>query len=73
MATEKNTIMGWLDRRLPVTENLERHLTKHPVPKKVNFFYLFGALLMVVFVVQVITGIWSVSYTHLTLPTRLSV
>ena len=58
MATEKNTIMGWLDRRLPVTENLERHLTKHPVPKKVNFFYLFGALLMVVFVVQVITGIW---------------
>ena len=38
MATEKNTIMGWLDRRLPVTENLERHLTKHPVPKKVNFF-----------------------------------
>ena len=58
MATEKNTIMGWLDRRLPVTENLERHLTKHPVPKKVNFFYLFGALLMVVFMVQVITGIW---------------
>ena len=57
MATEKNTIMGWLDRRLPVTENLERHLTKHPVPKKVNFFYLFGALLMVVFMVQVITGI----------------
>ena len=58
MGTEKNTIMEWLDRRLPVTENLERHLTKHPVPKKVNFFYLFGALLMVVFMVQVITGIW---------------
>ena len=34
MATEKNSIMGWVDRRLPVTENLERHLTKHPVPKK---------------------------------------
>ena len=40
MASEKNTIMGWVDRRLPVTENLERHLTKHPVPKKVNFFLL---------------------------------
>ena len=58
MASEKNTIMGWVDRRLPVTENLERHLTKHPVPKKVNFFYLFGALLMVVFMIQVVTGIW---------------
>ena len=46
MASEKSTVMGWIDRRLPVTENLERHLTKHPVPKKVNFFYLFGALLM---------------------------
>ena len=56
--SNKNTIMGWVDRRLPVTENLERHLTKHPVPKKVNFFYLFGALLMVVFMIQVITGIW---------------
>ena len=58
MASEKSTVMGWIDRRLPVTENLERHLTKHPVPKKVNFFYLFGALLMVVFMIQVVTGIW---------------
>ena len=54
----KNSLMSWIDRRLPVTENLERHLTKHPVPSKVNFFYLFGALLMVVFMIQVITGIW---------------
>ena len=54
----KNSLMTWIDRRLPVTENLERHLTKHPVPSKVNFFYLFGALLMVVFMIQVITGIW---------------
>ena len=53
-----NSLMSWIDRRFPVTENLERHLTKHPVPKKVNFYYLFGALLMVVFMIQVITGIW---------------
>ena len=38
MSDKKNSFMSWLDRRLPVTENLERHLTKHPVPKKVNFF-----------------------------------
>ena len=53
-----SSMMSWIDRRFPVTENLERHLTKHPVPKKVNFYYLFGALLMVVFMIQVITGIW---------------
>ena len=69
-----SSVMSWVDRRFPVTENLERHLTKHPVPKKVNFYYLFGALLMVVFMIQVITGIWlmmfytnteAVSYKHL--------
>ena len=41
MASEKNTIMSWVDRRLPVTENLERHLTKHPVPKKMKFLLSF--------------------------------
>ena len=58
MNKQNNSFMSWLDKRFPVTENLERHLTKHPVPKKVNFFYIFGALLMVIFMVQVITGIW---------------
>ena len=58
MSKQNNSLMSWLDKRFPVTENLERHLTKHPVPKKVNFFYIFGALLMVIFMVQVITGIW---------------
>jgi len=45
MASEKNTIMGWVDRRLPVTENLERHLTKHPVPKKSKFFLSFWSII----------------------------
>jgi len=58
MNKQNNSFMSWLDKRFPVTENLERHLTKHPVLKKVNFFYIFGALLMVIFMVQVITGIW---------------
>ena len=53
-----SSLISWVDKRLPLTENLERHLTKHPVPKKVNFFYIFGALLMVIFMIQVVTGIW---------------
>ena len=36
-----SSLISWVDKRLPLTENLERHLTKHPVPKKVNFFYIF--------------------------------
>tara|TARA_B100000029_G_scaffold508084_2_gene594150 strand:+ start:19981 stop:21186 length:1206 start_codon:yes stop_codon:yes gene_type:complete len=51
-------IFNWLNDRLPIVNTFERHLSKHPVPKKVNFWYLFGALAMVVLVVQILSGIW---------------
>ena len=31
---------------------------KHPVPKKVNFWYMFGALASVVLIIQIVSGIW---------------
>lgn len=48
----------WIDRRLPVSNTFQRHLSKHPVPSWVNFWYLFGALTMAVFIIQIATGIW---------------
>ena len=39
-------------------KTFERHLSKHPVPKKVNFWYLFGALASIVLILQIVTGIW---------------
>lgn len=48
----------WLNRRLPISNTFERHLSKHPVPSWVNFWYLFGALATAVFVIQIVTGIW---------------
>lgn len=53
-------LLQWVDRRLPITNTFERHLSKHPVPAKVNFWYLFGALAMVAFVIQILSGIWLV-------------
>ena len=43
-----NTVFKWFNDRLPIVNTFERHLSKHPVPKKVNFWYLFGALASVV-------------------------
>ena len=51
-------VLNWINYRLPIVNTFERHLSKHPVPKKVNFWYLFGALASIVLILQIITGIW---------------
>ena len=51
-------VLSWINYRLPIINTFERHLSKHPVPKKVNFWYLFGALASIVLILQIVTGIW---------------
>ena len=51
-------VIDWINYRLPIINTFERHLSKHPVPKKVNFWYLFGALASIVLILQIVTGIW---------------
>lgn len=58
MSAQKGGLMGWIDARMPVTRTIEKHLTKYYAPKNLNFFYLFGALAIILFVNQILTGIW---------------
>ena len=58
MTQQSSGIFNWINTRLPISNTYERHLSKHPVPKKVNFWYLFGALASVVLVIQIVSGIW---------------
>ena len=51
-------IMNWFDDRLPLTATIERHLTKYPAPINMNIWYLAGVLLVVVLVIQLVSGIW---------------
>ena len=51
-------LMGWVDERYPATETFEYHMSRYPAPKNFNFFYYFGVLASVVFVMQILTGIW---------------
>ncbi len=51
-------LMDWVDERYPATEFFEYHMSRYPAPKNFNFFYYFGVLASVVFVMQILTGIW---------------
>ena len=53
-----SNLMVWLDERFPATETFEYHMPRYPAPKNFNFLYYFGVLASVVFVMQILTGIW---------------
>lgn len=48
----------WLDRRIPWREAVRKHLTEYYAPKNFNFWYAFGALAMLVLVIQIVTGVF---------------
>lgn len=52
------SLMSWIEYRLPFMEKMRLHVTEYPAPKNFNFWYLFGALSIVVLVNQILTGIW---------------
>lgn len=59
-ATKKNAMMEWIDKRYPWSDFWKKHLSEYYAPKNFNFWYIFGALSLLVFVMQIVTGIWLV-------------
>ena len=55
---KKNGVMSWVDERLPVSSFIKNHLTQYYAPKNFNFLYFFGALAIVLFTLQILTGIF---------------
>jgi ubiquinol-cytochrome c reductase cytochrome b subunit len=51
-------LVGWVDRRLPLSSMVRAHLTEYYAPKNFNFWYFFGSLAMLVLVMQILTGIF---------------
>jgi ubiquinol-cytochrome c reductase cytochrome b subunit len=51
-------VMNWVDERFPATETWKYHLTEYYAPKNFNFWYYFGSLALLVFVIQILTGIF---------------
>ncbi|MCC7410219.1 MAG: cytochrome bc complex cytochrome b subunit [Gammaproteobacteria bacterium] len=48
----------WVDARFPLTKMWNEHLARYYAPKNFNIWYFFGSLLLVVLVIQLLTGIW---------------
>lgn len=58
MSKPLNSMIGWIDKRFPLTSNWKAHLTEYYAPKNFNFWYYFGSLAMLVLVNQLLTGIF---------------
>ncbi len=48
----------WLDRRLPWRQAVRKHLTEYYAPKNFNGWYAFGALALLVLVIQIVSGVF---------------
>ncbi|MBF6616884.1 MAG: cytochrome bc complex cytochrome b subunit [Candidimonas sp.] len=57
---ETTGLLGWIDRRFPLTTMFKEHMSEYYAPKNFNFWYFFGSLAMLVLVIQIVTGIFLV-------------
>src|SRR5258705_7419008 len=65
MATRLMALWDWFDARMPsVAEEFRKHASEYYAPKNFNFWYFFGALSLVVLVIQIVSGIFlTMNYT----------
>ena len=53
-----NSVLTWIDQRFPLVSTWKEHLAEYYAPKNFNFWYYFGSLALLVFVLQIATGIF---------------
>jgi ubiquinol-cytochrome c reductase cytochrome b subunit len=51
-------LWGWINARFPADKMLKEHVTEYYAPKNFNIWYVFGALALVVLVIQIVSGIF---------------
>jgi ubiquinol-cytochrome c reductase cytochrome b subunit len=51
-------LRDWIDARFPLMKAWKEHASEYYAPKNFNFWYYFGALALVVLVLQIVTGIF---------------
>ncbi len=51
-------LLTWVDERFPLTKMWREHVSEYYAPKNFNFWYYFGALSILVLVLQIVTGIF---------------
>lgn len=56
--TAKGKLLAWFDARLPVSSFWRKYFTEFYVAKNLNVWYLFGMLAIVLFFIQIVSGIF---------------
>ena len=55
-------LMNWVDPRFPATSLFKAHMSEYYASKNLNIWYVFGALSLLVLVIQIVTGIFLVMH-----------
>ena len=55
-------LMNWVDNRFPATSLFKAHMSEYYASKNLNIWYVFGALSLLVLVIQIVTGIFLVMH-----------
>ena len=59
MATPITAVWNWIDERMPTLgEEYRKHMSEYYAPKNFNFWYYFGAMSILVLVIQILSGIF---------------
>ena len=54
----KSGLAKWFESRLPLIGLVHSSFVSFPVPRNLNYFWTFGAILIAMLVTQIVTGIW---------------
>ena len=57
-AAAKGGFRAWLNKRMPIDDFVASQLTGYLAPKNFNVWYFFGSLALLVFVLQIVSGIF---------------
>ena len=55
--TPTSGVMKWLDERLPLPRLVYDSFVAYPVPRNINGWYTFGAILSMMLIAQILTGV----------------
>ncbi|MEE9451238.1 MAG: cytochrome b N-terminal domain-containing protein [Gammaproteobacteria bacterium] len=55
---QDSKLSTWVNQRFPLAKVWREHLSEYYAPKNFNFWYFFGSLALLMFVLQIVTGIW---------------
>lgn len=53
-----NTVIEWVDSRLPIFTMIQKEYGVFPTPKNFNYFWNFGAIAMVILATMIVSGIF---------------